>query len=58
MAARVCTIHSFKGLESPVVILTELDKLYANIHNQLIYIGLSRARHHAIVIGELPPAIE
>lgn len=57
MAARVCTIHSYKGLESPVVILTELHALHADKQNQLIYVGLSRARHHAIIIGELPSAL-
>lgn len=58
MAARVCTIYSYKGLESPVVILTELHALHPEIANQLLYVGLSRARHHAVIIGELPPAIE
>lgn len=53
-AIRVCTIYRFKGLESAVVILTELDKRHADFSNQLVYVGLSRARHHAIVIGELP----
>ena len=56
MAARVCTIYSYKGLESPVVILTELHALRPEIANQLLYVGLSRARHHAVIIGELPPA--
>ncbi len=54
MAARVCTIYSYKGLESAVVILTELHALRPEIADQLLYVGLSRARHHAIVIGELP----
>lgn len=54
MAARVCTIYSFKGLESAVVILTELHALRPEIADQLLYVGLSRARHHAIVIGDLP----
>lgn len=54
MAARVCTIHSYKGLESPVVILTELHSLRAEIANELMYVGLSRARHHVIIIGDLP----
>ncbi|PJF38735.1 MAG: nerd domain protein, partial [Phototrophicales bacterium] len=58
MAIRVCTIYSYKGLESPVVILTELHALRSEIANQLLYVGLSRARHHVVVIGELPPAIE
>jgi hypothetical protein len=58
LAARVCTIYSYKGLESAVVILTELHALRPDIRDQLVYVGLSRARHHAIVIGELPtPAL-
>ncbi len=54
MAARICTIHSYKGLESPVVILTELHALREEIASQLMYVGLSRARHHAVIIGSLP----
>lgn len=54
MAVRVCSIYRFKGLESAVVILTELDQRREEISDQLICVGLSRARHHAIVIGELP----
>lgn len=54
MAARVCTIYSYKGLESPVVILTELHALRDDIRDQLLYVGLSRARHHIVVLGELP----
>jgi hypothetical protein len=58
MAARVCSIYSYKGLASAVVILTELHALYPDIRDQLLYVGLSRARHHAIIIGELPPAMD
>jgi hypothetical protein len=54
MAVRVCTIHRYKGLESAVVILTELSALREEKTNQLLYVGLSRARHHAVVIGDLP----
>lgn len=57
-AIRVCTIYSFKGMESPVVILTELDKIRADISNQLVYVGLSRARNHVVVIGDLPSVTE
>jgi hypothetical protein len=55
LAIRVSSIFSYKGLESAVVVLTELD-LYSRpgIENQLIYVALSRARHHAVVISELP----
>lgn len=52
MAGRVSTIYRYKGLESAVVILTELSKLQDNIRDQLIYVGMSRARHHLVIIGE------
>jgi len=56
---RVSTIHSYKGLESAVVILTELDKIRQDdLQNSLIYIGISRARHHVVVIGNLPKALK
>lgn len=54
MAIKVSSIYAFKGMESSVVILTELDRLRRGHEQQLIYVGLSRARHHAIVLGELP----
>lgn len=53
---RVSTIHAFKGLESPVVILAELDKAHRELAVELAYIALSRARAHLVVLGELPPA--
>jgi ATP-dependent exoDNAse (exonuclease V) alpha subunit len=34
--------------------LTELDKAKEGLRDQLVYVGLSRARNHAIVIGEFP----
>jgi hypothetical protein len=36
------TIHSFKGLESKIVLLVDVDDYIEN--NKLIYVGLSRAR--------------
>lgn len=55
LAIRVASIFSYKDLESAVVILTELDIISREeIRNQLIYVGLSHARHHAVVIGTLP----
>lgn len=47
------TIHSFKGLERPVVILTELDQLPEAGRTELLYVALSRARNHLVVIGAL-----
>ncbi len=51
---QVSTIHAFKGLEKPVVILTELDRAYPGNVKQLLYVGLSRARSHLILLGDLP----
>lgn len=55
MWVRVSTIYSYKGLESAVVILTELENCRDEVRDMLMYVGLSRARHHVVVIGELPP---
>ena len=48
------TIYGFKGLEKPVIILTELDGLYPQKAEELLYVGISRARDFLIVLGELP----
>lgn len=49
-----CTIHSFKGLERPVIILTELDHLFPRAVEELLYIATSRAKDHLVVLGNLP----
>ncbi len=54
---RVCTIHSFKGLESPVVILAELDRTFKEQQDKLLYIATSRAQSRLIVLGELPEPV-
>ena len=53
-AVQVSSIYSFKGLESPVVILAELDKLEPVQKDYLLYVATSRPRSHLIVLGELP----
>lgn len=45
--AMFSTVHSFKGLESEIVILTDIDD-YSD--TQLMYIALSRARSKLIVL--------
>lgn len=54
MAIKVSSIYAYKGLESSVVILSELDKLHEDVARQLLYVGLSRARNHAVILGDLP----
>ncbi len=51
---QISSIYSFKGLESPIVILIELDKLDFAAEDYLIYVALSRPRDHLIVLGKLP----
>ena len=45
-----CTIHSFKGMESPVVILTDINKVTGKQAESLLYIGMSRARIKLIIL--------
>jgi len=44
------TIHSFKGLESPAVILTDIEKIKGESAVSLLYVGMSRARHHLVML--------
>ena len=38
------TIHSYKGLESQVVIIVDIDQVDGDEHQALLYVGMSRAR--------------
>jgi len=49
------SIRGFKGLEAPVVILCELEDLDDAIEQQL-YVAISRARAHCVIIGAPPAA--
>ena len=49
------TVHSFKGLERPVVVLAELSQS-AGTQDEIRYVGSSRARSHLVVIEERRPA--
>jgi hypothetical protein len=51
---KIATIRAAKGLESDVVILVEPDGVAQEAparHDKLLYVALSRARHHLIVLG-------
>ena len=45
------TIRRFKGLERPVVVLVELGGVDPAKLDQLLYVGVSRARQHLVVIA-------
>ncbi len=46
------TIHQFKGLESPIIILAELDQEYTSDIEKLLYIGGTRACNHLILLAQ------
>ena len=52
-AGRVCfsSIRGFKGLESPVVVLCELEDLEDETLDQQLYVGFSRATTHCVVVA-------
>lgn len=54
---QLSSIRAFKGLESPVVILCELEDMrFPDKQSQLLYTGISRARTHLVVVA--PPKAE
>ena len=49
---RVATIHRYKGLESPVVVLAEIDgRVPDEDLAALLYVGATRARSHLVVVA-------
>lgn len=48
----VSTVHRFKGLERPVVILAEIGDRHRDGYEQYLYVGGSRARSHLIVLAQ------
>lgn len=45
------TIHGFKGLESPVVILTDIDNLTNEMKMNILYVGMTRAKSALFILG-------
>lgn len=45
------SIRGFKGLESPVVVLCELEDLDDHSIDQQLYVGVSRAKNHGGVVA-------
>lgn len=48
---RFSSIRAFKGMESPVVILCELEDVGEETIDQQLYVGFSRARNHVVVVA-------
>ena len=52
------SVHAFKGLERPVVILAELGDKHLEDLRDYLYVGGSRARNHLVVLAAEPVARE
>jgi hypothetical protein len=47
-----CTIHAFKGLEAPAVVVTDLDRGRVPNFESLLYVGLTRAMDRLVAVIE------
>jgi len=45
-----CTIHAFKGLDAPLVILTDLDTIALQTTEAIFYVGITRALHQLNIL--------
>jgi len=45
------SVRAFKGLEAPVVVLCELEDLDLETRDQQLYVALSRAKNHCVVVA-------
>ena len=45
------TVHAFKGLESPVIILTDVQAIETDYDRSVIYIGMSRAKSCLLLLA-------
>jgi hypothetical protein len=48
---RFSSIRGFKGLESPVIVMCELEDLDDETIDQQLYVGISRARNHCVIVA-------
>ncbi|MNQ04820.1 Nuclease-related domain protein [compost metagenome] len=53
VAVLIDTIQRFKGLESPIVILWGLDTIDLSQRQELLYVGMSRAKSLLIIVGRV-----
>lgn len=50
-AVRFSSIRGFKGLEAAVVVLCEMEDLDTRSRDQQLYVGMSRARNHVVLVA-------
>jgi hypothetical protein len=49
------TIHTFKGLENSVIVITEIAHVHQEKLRELFYVAYSRAKFH-LIVSRLAPA--
>jgi hypothetical protein len=47
---QVSSVHTFKGLESRVIILAEIDPEASHLLDSILYVGCSRARTYLVIL--------
>ena len=50
-ATKYSSIYRFKGLESPAVVITDIDTLDTPVARSLFYVGCTRALHRLVVVA-------
>ena len=56
-AVACSTIHSFKGLENSVIIVTEIAHAPEKTQRELLYVACSRAKFHLVICLQPPAAL-
>jgi UvrD-like helicase C-terminal domain len=54
---RFTSIRKFKGLESPVILITDVDPTHPTSTPQDLHVGTSRARHALVVLRTQPETV-
>ncbi len=52
-AARFGSIHAFKGMEAPVVILTDIDEILGSKASALFYVGITRTTGRLVILADV-----
>ena len=48
---RYCSVHAFKGMESPAVVVTDIDGLDASSSTALFYVAITRVLRRLIILA-------
>ena len=50
-AMKYASIYRFKGLESPAVVITDVEAVEDHVQRSLIYVGCTRALHRLVILA-------